>query len=273
MNQRQEARLAALRRDQGFLDTNAADLGTISKSTSRTDLDTAVALLTQYGAQQELADAAATSQTKAKNAAREELRLHHMQPIAMIARKKLGNTPNIQDLALPRKSTSDEALVAKGFAMVKAASQYTQTFIDQQMPADFIAQLQSAIQAVLTALAAAAEAKRQLVAATKGVTDQLAITHTDVKVLNALVVKQLKGRTDLLAAWKNTKRVRAKLGVATGSTTPVIPPTPTPTPTPAPTPVSAPTTVPVPTPVPAPTTAPVTPAAPAALEVPQTHAA
>src|ERR1019366_2309351 len=260
MNQRQEARLAALRRDQGFLDTNAADLGTISKSTSRTDLDTAVALLTQYGAQQDLADAAATSQTKAKNAAREDLRLGHMQPIAMIAGKKLGNTPNIQDLALPRKSTSDEALVAKGFAMVKAASQYTQTFLDQQMPADFIAQLQASIQSVLTALAAGAEAKRQLVAATKGVTDQLAITHTDVKVLNALVVKQLKGRTDLLAAWKNTKRVRAKLGVATGSTTPsAVLPTPTP--------------APAPTPVPAPTTAPVTPVAPAALEVPQTHAA
>jgi hypothetical protein len=102
------------------MDTNAADLGTISKSTSRTDLDTAVAGLTQYAAQQELADATATSQTKAKNAAREDLRLNHMQPIAMIARKKLGDTPNIQDLALPRKSTSDEALVAKGFAMVKS---------------------------------------------------------------------------------------------------------------------------------------------------------
>jgi hypothetical protein len=231
MNQRQRERLAALRRAQGYLDTNAADLGTISKSTSRTDLDTAVALLTQYGAQQELADAAATSQTKAKNAARKDLRLNHMQPIAMIARKKLGTTPNIQDLALPRKSTSDEALVTKGLAMVKAASQYTPTFLEQQLPADFIAQLQVTVQAVLDAIATGAEAKQQLVAATKGVTDQLAITHTDVKVLNALVVKQLRGRTDLLAAWKTTKRVRAKLGVATGSTTlPVIVPTPTPTP-------------------------------------------
>jgi hypothetical protein len=238
-----------------------------------------VALLTQYGAQQDLADAAATSQTKAKNAAREDLRLGHMQPIAMIAGKKLGNTPNIQDLALPRKSTSDEALVAKGFAMVKAASQYTQTFLDQQMPADFIAQLQAAIQAVLTALATGAEAKRQLVAATKGVTDQLAITHTDVKVLNALVIKQLKGRTDLLAAWKNTKRVRAKLGVATGSTTPpAVTPAPTPAPTPAATPTStaapipapAPTPVSAPTNIPAPASAPITPAAP---EVPQPVAA
>src|SRR5579862_212293 len=264
MNQRQEARLAALRRVQGFLDTNAADLGTVSKSTSRTDLDTAVAGLTAFGAQQELADATATSQTKAKDAAREDLRLQHMQPIAMIARKKLGNTPNIQDLALPRKSTSDEALVAKGLAMVSAAGQYTQTFIDQQMPADFIAQLQASIQSVQTAIAARAEAERQLVAATKGVTDQLAITHTDVKVLNALVVKQLKGRTDLLAAWKTTKRVRAKLGVATGSTTVPVP-VPAPTPTPTPTQAT--------TPVPAPTTGTVTPATPAALEVPHRGAA
>jgi hypothetical protein len=258
MNQRQAARLASLRRAQGFLDTNAEVLGTISKSTSRTDFDAAIAGLTQYSAQQELAEAAATSQTKAKNAAREELRLHHMQLIAMIARKKLGNTPNIQDLALPRQNTSDEALVAKGLAMVKAASQYTQTFLDQQMPADFIAQLQAAIQAVLTAISTSAETKRQLVAATKGVTDQLARTHTDVKILNALVVKQLKGKTDLLAAWKTTKRVRNKLGIATGSTTPpAIVPAPTPTPAPASTPAPG----------------PVTPVTPAAEEVPKPAAA
>ena len=265
MNQRQEQRLAALRRTQGFLDMNAAELGTISKSTSRTDLDTAVAALTQYGAQQDLANDAATSQTKAKTAAREDLRLHHMQPVAMIARKKLGNTPNIQDLSFPPKNTSDEALVTKGLAMVKAASQYTQTFLDQQLPADFLAQLQGAVQAVLTAVSTAAEAKRQLVAATKGVTDQLAVTRTDVKVLNALVVKQLKGRTDLLAAWKATKRVRAKLGVPTGSTTPAA----VPAPTPAPTVVPAPTAVATSTAVPASTTGSVTPATHAAQEVPR----
>jgi hypothetical protein len=35
-----------------------------------------------------------------------------MQPIAAIARKKLGSTPGMQVLALPHKSTSDVGLIA-----------------------------------------------------------------------------------------------------------------------------------------------------------------
>ena len=37
MNKSQEARLTTMRRIQTFLDENAAELGTINKSTSRTD--------------------------------------------------------------------------------------------------------------------------------------------------------------------------------------------------------------------------------------------
>jgi hypothetical protein len=112
MTKSQAARLTALHRMQTYLDTNAADLGTISKSTSRTDLDTAVTGLEQFAAQQARAETAAASFTKAKGALREELRIGHMQPIAAIARKKLGSTPGMQVLALPHKSTSDVGLIA-----------------------------------------------------------------------------------------------------------------------------------------------------------------
>ena len=92
MTKGQAARLTALHRMQTYLDTNAADLGTLSKSTSRTDLDTAVTGLEQFAAQQARAETAAASFTKAKGALREELRIGHMQPISAIARKKLGST-------------------------------------------------------------------------------------------------------------------------------------------------------------------------------------
>src|SRR5450759_5091963 len=103
MTAAQKARLNALQRMQKFLDDHADALGTISKSTSRTDLDAAVAGLEQFGAQQEAAQTEATSRTKLTRDARDDLRLNHMQPIAMIARKKLSQTGAIQDLALPKK--------------------------------------------------------------------------------------------------------------------------------------------------------------------------
>jgi hypothetical protein len=247
MNTAQKARLNALQRMQAFLDKYASALGTISRSTSRTDLDTAVAGLVTFGTQQEAAQTVATSRTKMTHDAREELRLHHMAQIAAIARKKLSQTAAIQDLKLPPKSTSDATLVQKGLAMANVAAQYTQVFVDQQLPADFIVQLQAAVEAVKQAVIAQATAKGDVVNGTNGVKAQLALTHTDVRVINTLVVRQLKGQANLLGEWTSAKRVRAKPGVPSGSTTaPPIVPTPTPTPS--------------------------TPATPAALEVPHKEA-
>ena len=48
MNKSQQARLTSLQRVQVYLDDNAAALGAVSKSTSRTDLDTAVTALQGY---------------------------------------------------------------------------------------------------------------------------------------------------------------------------------------------------------------------------------
>jgi hypothetical protein len=229
MTKSQAARLTALHRMQTYMDTNAAALGTVSKSTSRTDLDTAVSGLEQFAAQQARAETAAASFTKAKAAAREDLRLGHMQPIAAIARKKLGSTPAMQVLALPHKNTSDVQLIAKGTGMAEAVAQYEQVFLDQQLPADFIAQLTAAVKAVQDAVNSQAQARLDVNEATKGVKAQLTITHTDVKVINSLVVKQLKADPGLLGAWTNAKRVYAKPGVATGATTlPGVTPVPVP---------------------------------------------
>jgi hypothetical protein len=218
MKRSQLARLDAFRRMQNFLDSNAAVLGNVNRSVSRMDLDTAVTRLVTDGTRQEQAITAATGLTKLKITARNDLRLDHMQPIAAIARRRLAGAPAIQDLQLPHKSTSDAALIVRANAMAAAAAAYTQIFIDQQLPADFIAQLQAAVHSLLDAISVRGAALVELHVGTRNVKDQLAVTHTDVKVLNALVVKQLKGQTGLLAAWRIAKRVKAKPGVPAGTT-------------------------------------------------------
>ena len=246
MQKGQAARLDAYRRIQNWLDTRSDALGTVNKSTSRTDLDAAVTKVESDDAQQKGAVTLMTSRTKQKLAAREDLRLNHMQPIAMIAKKKLGTTPDIADMQLPRKNVSDAALIGKGAAMALGAAKYPQVFTDQQLPANFIDELNASIEALKQAVASRETAQFQLNETTKALKDQFTITHTDVKVLNALVVKQLKGKTDLLAAWRIAKRIKLTPGVPVGTTPPAaIPPAPTPpAPTPAPTPAPAPAPTP-----------------------------
>ena len=250
MTQSQMARLEALRRMQGFLDANVGVLGTtINALPARVTLDGAVTELVQFGAIQQQAETALTSRTKVKNDLREDLRVHHMQPIAVIAKKQQATLGVIQDLKLPGKGTKDALLVSLGTAMALAATQHSQTFIAEGLPADFIAQLQASVKAVDDAITARNDSVGDLKKGTEGVKLQFGVTHTEVKVLNALVVKALKGRADLIATWRQAKRVKAKPGVVqggTGTTTPVVPaPVVTPVVTPAPvaTPVPTPAAV------------------------------
>ena len=75
-------------RVQKFLDEHERVLGTINPSTSRTTLDFAVGTLCQAATDQNAAELEMTARTTLKNAARDDLRLNHWQPVAAIAKKK-----------------------------------------------------------------------------------------------------------------------------------------------------------------------------------------
>jgi hypothetical protein len=165
----QAARLEALQRIQAFLDQHADVLGTTNRSTSRTTLDQAVTALDQFAADQNAAEQELTARMKLKHTLRDELRLQHLQPIAAIAKKKFAHTPLITDFRLPTKSTNDAPLVAAAIAMTDKAAQYSQTFIDQQLPADFIAQLRASVEALRQAIVGRGLLQSQLTTATQGV--------------------------------------------------------------------------------------------------------
>ena len=246
MQKSQTTRLNALRKIQSWLDEHAEVLGPVGKSTSRMELEVAVKKLEADSIRQNDAVIEATSRTKMKKDAREELRVQHMAPIAAIAKKRLGKTPAIQDLTLPKKNASDSFLIQRAGVMELAAARYTQVFLDQQLPADFIGQLQAEVVALKKAVADRDLAQLRLNGLTKALKEQLAITSTDVKVVSTLVVKQLKGNADLLRQWKSAKRVRV-----IGTVTPPAPvPSPAPTPGPVPAPVPAPAPAPAPSPAP-----------------------
>jgi len=101
--------------------------------------------------------------------------------------------------------------------MATAAGLYRDVFIEQQLPATFLDDLRAAVAAVQTAIAARDDARLRHGAATQSVQDQIVWARSVVRILDSLVVKQLRDRTDLLSAWKTAKQVYAKPGVARGT--------------------------------------------------------
>src|SRR5258708_1936818 len=213
MNVSQKAELDALHRIQVFFTQNAAVLGAVPEAPPKPALDHAVTALEAKAGDQHAAQVYAASQTAEKQALRDDLLVHHMHPIAAIARASLAGTPQISKFRMPSKAVDDVRLVAAVVAMAQAAALYTQVFLDHKLPQDFIAQLQVASDAVQKAIATRNAATQTLKASTQSVVDGVTNARNAVKVLSPLVVKQLKGRTDLLAAWQQAKRIQTKPGV------------------------------------------------------------
>ena len=214
------------------MDSNGNALGNVNKSASRAALDTTLTTLESLASAQNSADTQAASATQAKNGLREDLRLHHMQPIAAIARSTLAHTPNIAKLRLPRANENDSTLIAAGNSMADVAAQYEKVFTDEQLPADFVAQLRTSVAAVRKAAVARDGFQNIATQSTQAVDDALIRASSVVKVLHSLVVKQLKGKNELLAGWRLAKHVKLKPGVPQGNASTVASPAPT-TPAPA----------------------------------------
>jgi hypothetical protein len=233
----QKARLESLLLVQWFLDKNSADLATVNKSRARAALNELVPVLEAHATDQHIAEIEAQSRTVIKSELREDLRLHHMQQVAAIGRARLAGVADsdlLLKLQYPPQSIDDGALITAGRGMAQAAQQYKQVFLNEQLPTDFIEQLQAATEAVRVATTERKGSLTRLRGATRGVTVQLQRASHILHVLNSLVVRDLKGKPELLAAWKMAKRNRKKPGS---------------TRTPASGPVSQPVQQPVPQPV------------------------
>ena len=217
MDYRQQSRLDALYRVRSFLNENVLALGEINSSSSRATLDKMLPEIEESAAAQNAAVVHATSATLLKNQLREELRRHHMRPIAVIARSSLAHTPYIGKLRLPKKNSNDSTVVTAGRAMAYTAEQYKGVFLAESLPEDFLIQLSSAVDAVRETAVTRDRFQRQLIEATQAVDTALSIASEAVQILDALIEKQLRGQGELLVGWKLAKHPKAKPGVPKGT--------------------------------------------------------
>jgi hypothetical protein len=229
--------LQSLRAVEAFLDENAARLAGVVATGSRAKLSDAMVQLSTHASDQTGSHLASQGSTQKQRTLRTALLRDHMAPISRIARAELPQTPEIEPLRLLPGRPTTERLAAGAYGMAKAAAPFSPVFVAAGLPADFVAQLNSATDAMIIAISDRSQSRGKRRGATKGLKEKLSDGRKIVHILDAFVKSALKDDPALLANWNLVKRVQKSPGRPAGSTS-----TSTPTPTPAPTPAPAPIT-------------------------------
>jgi hypothetical protein len=240
----------SFRRVQLFLDSHADVVGAVSTSDARKQLDAAVTQLDATVEEQ----GARTRDVRGENSnlrtLTRDLKRRNMTPISKYARSKLAGVPNFEALTPNTSDLSGARLIESARAMAAAAAPYAKLFVAAQFPADFLAQLGTAADAIKKSLDVRSQKKLQRSGATKQVGAVIRSGRLAVTSLDALVTRFILGNERLTEEWRVATRIVAKPGVVR--------------------PTTATTTVPPALPVSAPATAPQSQPASAPVEVPKT---
>ena len=231
------------RRVQGFLDAQAAIVGTAVPPSVRAQLDAAVAQLTTYSVEQETTDGSAQSHTALQEEYRKDLYVRFVRPIARITKRVLVSISADERMALVM--TADDtrlpSVVTKVTALADAAEKYQPVFVDNGMPSDFIAQVRAAIAQLTTSI----DTRDRHVARRGGATAALAAADRNFKELlaqiDSVLLPVLRGNPAVLAEWTAAKHIprvattplpngSITMPDASSSVAPVTPVTPLPTP-------------------------------------------
>jgi hypothetical protein len=262
--------LESLRSVEHFLDENGGKLTAVVNTGARQRLTAAITDLSTHVSEQTGSNLAAQGATQKKEALRQSLIRDHMSKIARIAAADIPNLPELSPLRMPHGKPTAEKLAGYAYGMGAAAAPFTDTFTKAGLPADFIAQLNVAADAVVGVVANRTNSRGKRRGATDGLKAKLTEGRKVVHILDALVRSALKDDPALLGSWNLVKRVTKtspgrpagstsstspkpedKTVVAPQPTSPAKPPTPAPlaeTPSPSPATADVPIEHPSPTP-------------------------
>lgn len=262
MKNRQGDTLSSLRASRDFLDAHKAEAPVTAASGARKKLDAAITDLAVHMTDQSGGTVTAKLGTKNVKALRVALLRQNMAPISRIAKVTFSGVQELTPLKTPRGTPSNERLVAAARGMAQAAAPHADVFISDGLPADFIARLNTAADALLVAKDARTRVKGKTSGATKGLITRLKEARQVISVLDGLLSVELAGQPVLLKDWKTIKRLpraRSSSAAAAG----IAPPSTVVgsiTPAPATVASTPPATPPAATTTPATPTAPATPA-------------
>jgi hypothetical protein len=177
--------------------------------------DDIVATLTNHSSGQAEGRRLRRAAVSRQPALRKALRDQHLAPIAQIARALLADAPGIEKaLRMPAYNLNPLRFIAEANAMRSAAAPYEAQFIEAGRPADFLAQLDAATEALRQSILGKARNLGQQVGARAGLASEIKRGRRLVDVLDTIVKAAFLDDADVLAEWRSAKRIR---GVPSGA--------------------------------------------------------
>jgi hypothetical protein len=220
MQKRQKQVIEAYQRVQAFLaDHLLPPPGSYGEPKNL--LDDVVARLTTHSNDQVAGGRFGKADTQAQKTLRKVLREQHLKPIAKIAGAVLRGSPGIDKATrMPKPQLTTTQLIAEAGAFRVAATLYEQAFVRNGRPADFIARLDAATEALRQAQLGKARNLGKAIGAKGGMSDEIIRGRDAVEMLDAIVTTSFAGNSEVLAQWRSAKRIRATSGGGNGAVSP-----------------------------------------------------
>jgi hypothetical protein len=217
MNQHQQYQTDSLGRSRDYVAGHPDVPRAVAESEARIQLDHVLARLAALGTEQGTANLRMAGQLRRERMLVAELKHEHMEPISTFARARLRGVPDFAAFTRIGYARKSHDVVRAARAMAEAAVPHAAVLIRGGFPADTIAQLTAAADAVSAAVAERANTKVNRTAATKGIAEAILDGREAVAMLHALISKQFARDPALLAGWHTARRVVAKPGVPRGA--------------------------------------------------------
>jgi hypothetical protein len=197
------------RRVQVFLDTQSAAIGTTVPAPLRARLDAAVTQLSGAQLDQDTLAKSVPAEIIRQNAIRKEVSADFLIPMGRIVRRAFKTSPDFQALIVPAALTRKGDFLGKVTAAAAAATAHAQDMIDHGMPADFIAQMQTAVGQLAASIDTRAKQVGLRQQAVKAATDSTTAIRDVLHIIDGNMRRTLKTNQPLLTNWVATKRIQA----------------------------------------------------------------
>lgn len=199
--------LDSLKTVKSFLELNAEKLSGVINSGIRSELLQMISELEAYREQQTIGAAEAKNASKVAQALRYTLIHDHMMVVSRIGRAKLPNTPEFENLKMPRGNPSSTRLTEAAYEMANSALKNAGVFVAAGLPEDFIARLKAAADAVAEEHLQRSLARAKRTVATRALRSKLSSARRLVHVLDAMVKTTIRSDPTLLPGWNQVKHV------------------------------------------------------------------
>jgi hypothetical protein len=217
MESRQLYRFQSVRRVPQYLDAHDDILSAVNRSDLRKQLDAVVAQVEPATTEQDASQRTLRGELNNQRSLERTLKRDHMGPLAKYARAELDGVPNLAALTPAVKKLKGDKLVNAARALAKAAAPYAAQLEAGHFPADCLAQLGAAADAVEASIKARSARKLQRVNATKDIETAIDSGRALVKRIDARISRLIAHDPALVEEWRVAMRVAKKPGVPRGS--------------------------------------------------------